>query len=507
MKDHFAVLVLVLILAGGLAARWFSMAEPIWLDECHTAWTVADGSDVVASRAADGNQPPVFFWLVWYAQSQFGVSVFSLRLVSLVSGLLLMACGSGWVWKETQSAAAACVFAGLVAFDGQFIFYATEARAYALVQWLALLQGVCFWRLVRAEGSGLMWAVFAVLSLSMMYCHYMSGWLLVAELIFVGVTMAGGKQQSRGALIGLLVVCALVAVCLVPMFAGIGEVASRKENWQAVSSNVRLWADVRPWFLFWILLPLAFVLGERFGDPVSSKVGRDDWLLGWLLVWAVTGPAGIALSAGVGVAPLALVRYSVVSWVACALFAAVCVARFSGKAALSVAVMVVASSFLGNDWAQELVVRRQRPVFRNEDWVTPARQLEESSAGRPIFLFANVIEDSKSDLRDDERFQRYLKFPLLGGLHLSPDKGLVGLIEEAAIIPMSTWEPEFSQEHLDRIRERSGCSMVVRGEVELADQYPGLLEEVIGRSVNFRYLLNGEMRSSNVRVIEVKLVE
>jgi len=60
MKESFvAIFILTLITAAGLYIRFDAAAEPIWLDECHTAWAVdTDSASEVAARAADGNQPP-----------------------------------------------------------------------------------------------------------------------------------------------------------------------------------------------------------------------------------------------------------------------------------------------------------------------------------------------------------------------------------------------------------------------------------------------------------------
>jgi len=85
---------------------------------------------------------------------------------------------------------------------------------------------------------------------------------------------------------------------------------------------------------------------------------------------------------------------------------------------------------------------------------------------------------------------------------LSPNKGV---IDEAIIMPMSTWKPKFSKQQLDEVRKLGGCWMVVRGDENLADQFPELLEEAIGEPVTYRGMLNSEMRWSNVRVMEVRL--
>ena len=124
MKESvIACILLTVVISLGIFVRVSSTAEPMWLDECHTAWAVnADSLSVVAGRAADGNQPPLYFALVWSVTQVFGLTEFSLRLVSLVAGSAMIIIASLWARALTSRWSAAILVAGLVAFDGQFIF-------------------------------------------------------------------------------------------------------------------------------------------------------------------------------------------------------------------------------------------------------------------------------------------------------------------------------------------------------------------------------------------------
>ena len=86
MKESaVAWLVLAVIISAGIFIRAAAVAEPMWLDECHTAWAVdSDSPAIVASRGADGNQPPLYLLLVWAVTNVFGLTEFSLRLLSLI---------------------------------------------------------------------------------------------------------------------------------------------------------------------------------------------------------------------------------------------------------------------------------------------------------------------------------------------------------------------------------------------------------------------------------------
>ena len=224
MKESaVAWLVLAVIISAGIFIRAAAVGEPMWLDECHTAWAVdSDSPAIVASRAADGNQPPLYLLLVWAVTNVFGLTEFSLRLISLVAGSAMMIIASFWARSLTNRWSAAILAAGLIAFDGQFIFYATEARCYALVQLIGLIQAIFFWRVLASELDresdakqsaavyvGLL--IWALLSIAILYCHYTSVWLLIVETIFVVVLSIIRRSMSvKFFVVGMAVIAATV---------------------------------------------------------------------------------------------------------------------------------------------------------------------------------------------------------------------------------------------------------------------------------------------------------
>src|SRR5688572_20762914 len=124
------------ILAAALRIQ--PLAESLWVDELHTAWCAVGPLNEVASRAAIGNQSPLYFWLQWVFVTILGPSEFALRLPSFAAGSLLPL-ASFLIARRCGVGGAGLVAAGLIALDPQSIFYATEARPYALAQLLAVI--------------------------------------------------------------------------------------------------------------------------------------------------------------------------------------------------------------------------------------------------------------------------------------------------------------------------------------------------------------------------------
>src|SRR6187549_386898 len=93
-------MILAAITALAAVLRLWQINESLWVDELHTSWCVQGSIFDVAPRAADGNQSPLYFWLVWGVTRLFGESELTLRLPSLLAGLALPA--MAWLLVRRQ---------------------------------------------------------------------------------------------------------------------------------------------------------------------------------------------------------------------------------------------------------------------------------------------------------------------------------------------------------------------------------------------------------------------
>ena len=130
-------LILAAITALAAVLRLWQIGESLWVDELHTSWCLQAGFENVPQRAAEGNQSPLYFWLLWGVTRVFGESEFTLRLPSLLAGIALP--GMAWLLVRRlglgeKTLLTAVLASLLVAVDHTSIFYSTEARPYALVE-------------------------------------------------------------------------------------------------------------------------------------------------------------------------------------------------------------------------------------------------------------------------------------------------------------------------------------------------------------------------------------
>ena len=134
------LIVLLLWLAAGL--RWHALdGQSLWADEGNSVALARAGLAEIAARTAQDIHPPLYYWLLHGWMRLFGASEAAVRALSAFAAVLLVAVvmrlarrlfgrRAGWV-------------AGLAAAVSPFqIYYAQEARMYAL---LALLAALAVW--------------------------------------------------------------------------------------------------------------------------------------------------------------------------------------------------------------------------------------------------------------------------------------------------------------------------------------------------------------------------
>ena len=182
-----------------------------------------------------------------------------------------------------------------------------------------------------------------------------------------------------------------------------------------------------------------------------------------------------------------------------ALFATMPLKFASERVSWVIALIILGSSFFGNWWAEELVGFKRLPIFRDEDWVSTVSELAESNSSEPIFQFADVIEDIDALSIPDERFQEYLLFPIRGA------NAVHGSTFQQRVVALPTWNPQFTAEHLNWIRDAKGCWLIVRGEVDYALILPETLEDHLGQSIEFKFIPNERKPDSQVHLIRVRV--
>ncbi len=476
------MLVVGILLFLGWAIRYPQIHDSLWLDELHTSWTVDAGLGEVAPRAQMGNNQPAWFYLEYCVTRCLGVGEFSLRLISLVSGLACIVTALVIAWRMTGSRCAAIVAGSLVLTDPNALFFSIEARPYALVQWVGLIQVAAFnkWFMtlhsaVTSDGDaeaptdaacarvgvaatrrwGVAWWVLSVL-LFQLHC---TTFLLPLAQLALALVFAPGRSSR----IAFCAVWFLFVGTTLLSLPGLMDIYDRRAAWNAfvrIPSAMRL-LDVFPLgaYLFPVSLLCVLEWGMRhFGwqsHDASACVGRaesrggakaalhhrapatesirrrDRQIVFVTLQFAL--PLLIAfLLTRTDTARLFFRRYLMVVSLLPMLLAGLLVARIRGvrfRVAAAVLVILVGVAWegpLNRAWHSGKFVRRSQEDWRSVMTVINRR----SNAGDVVYLASDLIESERLHDFDDyenARFRSYCAYPLEGLYAIRDDLVLISL--------------------------------------------------------------------------------
>ncbi len=222
---------LLAILLIAFALRVYRLdSQSLWYDEAVTAQVASQGIAELTRWTADDIQPPLYYVIVAGWTRLAGRNEWMLRFPSVFFSLLTVALlwtlarrlfgarRSPWRRAARQDpAAAAAAGASLVAallgaFSPLYVYYAQEARMYALLTFLASLAGYALlravharaprpspWRRAARQGDLLPWIAFVLASAAMLYVHYFGAFLLAAYALCLAVAWVVGGGSPRRA--------------------------------------------------------------------------------------------------------------------------------------------------------------------------------------------------------------------------------------------------------------------------------------------------------------------
>jgi mannosyltransferase len=270
--NALSLALLAAIVALVVVSRVWQARESLWIDELHTAWCAVGPWSEVASRAAEGNQSPLYFRLVWLLVQTLGASELVLRLPSLVAGALLPVALYFVTRRWTGSVWLGLLPAWLAAVGTQAIFFGTEARPYALVQLLAVLHVAVFAELVDRPTAGrrVLWVGGALL---LFYLHYTAILLVAAEFVYY-VALGRVRRQPLAYGWSLLVLDGVV-VGLLALGASdnLRAIFGRRKNWDFVA-QLPLWQAIG--LLHWGWAALVVATAAAIGRLLAASQKRDS---------------------------------------------------------------------------------------------------------------------------------------------------------------------------------------------------------------------------------------
>ncbi|MCS6846938.1 MAG: glycosyltransferase family 39 protein [Anaerolineae bacterium] len=222
-----------------LLAIWALDARGLWGDEAFSVW--ASKQPVASLVAGLDAQPPLYHLLLGASRTLWGESVFALRYLSVCCGVLLVAVGAR-LGRLIGGSSAAAFTALLLATSPILLYYAQEARMYALA---ALLAGgamalatamlKCATQDARRRTQhATRNAQYTLLSLGALFTHYYAAGVLLVNALALGLSALRSRDARR--LVAWLVAHLAIALIFGAWFLGLqSRYASR-----AVASRTRV---------------------------------------------------------------------------------------------------------------------------------------------------------------------------------------------------------------------------------------------------------------------------
>jgi mannosyltransferase len=316
-----------------LALRLPSFGDALWGDELSTNFVVYGFGmdDVLGLVGTDQeNTPPLFYLLTWLTKG-FGQPE-GLRVVSLLAGLAAIPL-TYLLGKRTVGEPAALVGAALVALSPFQIFYATEARAYALVMALGLLAAVTLLLAIERGRIG-WWVAFGLSVAATAYSHYTGMFVLIALFCWALVAHPEARRPLILATIGALVLFlpwwpdalqdlrSPTAKLIEVLHPGSLDAAFTDLGTWAVGTSGTEIGDVpgTPGLILIVAGLLVGAAGLALGWRAREDGARPGRGLTLVLLLALAAPVG-AVVAGVFGTTVLIPRNLIVSWPALALAA------------------------------------------------------------------------------------------------------------------------------------------------------------------------------------------
>lgn len=488
--DLSFLLVLAAILLVALCLRLMQVRESLWLDELHTAWTVADGWREIAWRAQLGNQSPLYFYLVAATTWAIGLDELAVRLPSVLAGVGLVGLAGCLVAGWTGSRCSGWLVALLLTVDRTCLFYAQEARTYAVVQLVGLIHIALF--LLILSRPRFVWRVAWVLTAWLLYyLHYTAALLLAAQVLAYAILwiFPSSRPSYRMRSFGIDLTC--IAIGMLPSLPWVLQIAAHRDAWSAFIPHqvpIRRILRVFPLDIYLLLPALIGAIGwllhfgwrgirraaSRSPVPDESPLPSGRPWVGWfrsvragfelrlvvvLICWLLV-PLGLAWLLTVSdVARLFFPRYLVISAAAPAVLAGLIFSRYPNVVMQFVGGLAVTAALI---WLGVLVpqwLHDGRVIGdRRQDWRAAVGLLRQRTAGQniPVFVRSGLIEADRLRNEHSPHLRQYCLLPVLGIYRLDTS--------EQNLFPLPyRWRGEFHRPQIERIIREGQVWMLLAG--------------------------------------------
>jgi 4-amino-4-deoxy-L-arabinose transferase-like glycosyltransferase len=376
--------ILAAIVLAGVALRFAALGhQSFFYDEAVSARLAQEPLvDLLLGRARDRGNPPLHLVLLHLWMSVFGSGDGAVRAFSAAVGSAAIPLVHS-VARRLAGPRVALAAAALFAISPFHVYFAQEARTFALATLLALISTWFLLRAVDDPGDRGAWVGFGAMAFLLMYAHYFDAFFVLSQVAWLLVTRWRERRVLARAAAALVAAGAVYAVVWLPVL------------WAQATMKGNLARGADSWYLHLASTPLVFAVGTTllwkdtvtvlrvaaaalavvaFGGAALAglwALRRDRDALAALLAWLLV-PLGLAVLVSVAVAPLFQVRYAAYAAPAYAILAGAGLFHLSPRLRAAAAAAIVAMSALSlASYYGTLVKHDWRAVAA---WLTPRLQ-------------------------------------------------------------------------------------------------------------------------------------
>ncbi len=237
-----------IILGAGLILRLIGLNQSLWLDEGINIMAAKSFSlfGMVTQYAIADFHPPGWFVILWVWGKLFGYSEISVRLPSVIFGVLTMYI-TYLLGKKIVSKNLGLLAALLLCINPLHIYYSQEARMYSLASLAVAINILLLIKIIKGEKVSLIFLVIS--NLGILLSDYVAYFIFPAQLVLI--LLLRQKETIKKWVLGLAGALVLFAVWL-PVFL------SQLNTGASASANLPTWKFIVGGFDF-KTIPLTFV--------------------------------------------------------------------------------------------------------------------------------------------------------------------------------------------------------------------------------------------------------
>ena len=384
------ILIILSIVLLGLFFRFFEKSpSSLWTDEFATYWisNAPSLSECISRAAPTQGQSPFYYILEWVILRILPHTENSMRLLSIltstISIYLIYEIASLFFnpttmqlrqdYGEEDNATTSpsrsnydgatsqiplslpASFASLLfAFDTTQIYYAQEARPYALAIMFSLLSQLFFMKLLRKQ-STYNTTFYIIFSALIIYTHYIFGTMLLIQNIWVFITLLQNRKEAKNSPISLASWCNIQFILigvLLPLMIHLVPIIRHSSKWSWIKPGGLLntfavfWTLFNPYIIaMFLILFILFTLYNFDSKYVLKNLKHGN--LYYLLIWLITPPLFVYFASQMLDTSLLDSRYMLLSLIPAYLLAAYCLNSLKIQQAKLFLISLILFAYLG----------------------------------------------------------------------------------------------------------------------------------------------------------------